>query len=391
MKHILVFYLFIIAFQSSLAQNSVKPDFVTLDLEEAFFRKEEVPLSKFLNNLDYVVLEAGPRSFIGKFAKYEVTDEYIVVRDQFNSDQILVFDRNTGKFIKSVGNYGRGPEEYIRFSYIPYDPDNKVLYALNTSWDLLAYNLMNDDVEIIKVPEFDGSYLCVDIMMDDKIFVGYFLNLYGMEKNLLVFFTRDEVLKIFPNHQVLETMSHGVGGLMNNNYTIYRQDNKINFIEVFSDTLFQLTRNSLIPRYYFKMGKYNVTWQTNVTMDHIRGMDYFYMSGIYESTKYLFITTYFKGIPYLGYVDKSNNKVTFCELNGSGESRYKDDISGLLDVRPIDITEKNEMVYTIQPMELLNYLEENPEKAAELRNNNPWINDIDEFSNPVIAIGTFKE
>ncbi len=117
---------------------------------------------------------------------------------------------------------------------------------------------------------------------------------------MLTLFSRDEVLRIFPNYQVLETMSHGLSGLMNNNCTISRQDNKINFLEAFSDTLFQLTKNSLIPSSYFKMGKYNVTWQTNVTMDHMRGLDYFYMAGIDESTKYLFITILFKGTRYLG-------------------------------------------------------------------------------------------
>src|SRR4030042_6361653 len=230
-----------------------------------------------------------------------------------------------------------------------------------------------------------------DIMMDDKIFVGYFINPLGMEKNVLALFTKDEVLKIFPNYQALKTMSHGVGGLMNDNHTIYRQDNKIYFLEVFSDTLFQLTRDSLIPRYYFKMGKFNVTWQINATMDHKLGMNYFYMLGIDESTKYLFINTLFKGTQYLGYVDKLNNTVTFCKLNSSGVSAFKDDISGLLDVGPMDITEKKEMVYIIKPLDLIKWFKENPEKAAAARKSCPWIKDIDEFSNPVIAIGSCKE
>jgi hypothetical protein len=265
---------------------------------------------------------------------------------------------------------------------------------------LLVYNLSDSDVEIIKTPDLVGSgeiiqlkkqEMSFDIMMDDKIFVGYFINPLGMEKNVLALFTKDEVLKIFPNYQALKTMSHGVGGLMNDNHTIYRQDNKIYFLEVFSDTLFQLTRDSLIPRYYFKMGKFNVTWQINATMDHKLGMNYFYMLGIDESTKYLFINTLFKGTQYLGCIDKLNNTVTFCKLNSSGVSAFKDDISGLLYVRPVDITEKKEMVYIIKPLDLIKWFKENPEKAAAARKSCPWIKDIDEFSNPVIAIGSCKE
>ena len=400
MKQILTFYLLLLSFTTSFGQNLNKSSLIVFDLEKAFSRQSEVPLSKFLNSINYVTLETNPHSIIGRFAHFEVTDEYIIVRDNSIPKQILLFDRKTGKFIKSIGKYGRGPDEYSRFSYIPYDPDKRVLYAVNSLRQLLVYNLSDSDVEIIKTPDLVGSgeiiqlkkqEMSFDIMMDDKIFVGYFINPLGMEKNVLALFTKDEVLKIFPNYQALKTMSHGVGGLMNDNHTIYRQDNKIYFLEVFSDTLFQLTRDSLIPRYYFKMGKFNVTWQINATMDHKLGMNYFYMLGIDESTKYLFINTLFKGTQYLGYVDKLNNTVTFCKLNSSGVSAFKDDISGLLDVRPVDITEKKEMVYIIKPLDLIKWFKENPEKAAAAKKSCPWIKDIDEFSNPVIAIGSCKE
>jgi hypothetical protein len=400
MKQILTFYLLLLSFPTSFGQNLNKSSLIVFDLEKAFSRQSEVPLSKFLNSINYVTLETNPHSIIGRFAHFEVTDEYIIVRDNSIPKQILLFDRKTGKFIKSIGKYGRGPDEYSRFSYIPYDPDKRVLYAVNSLRQLLVYNLSDSDVEIIKTPDLVASgeiiqlkkqEMSFDIMMDDKIFVGYFINPLGMEKNVLALFTKDEVLKIFPNYQALKTMSHGVGGLMNDNHTIYRQDNKIYFLEVFSDTLFQLTRDSLIPRYYFKMGKSNVTWQINATMDHKLGMNYFYMLGIDESTKYLFINTLFKGTQYLGYVDKLNNTVTFCKLNSSGVSAFKDDISGLLDVRPVDITEKKEMVYIIKPLDLIKWFKENPEKAAAAKKSCPWIKDIDEFSNPVIAIGSCKE
>jgi len=86
-----------------------------------------------------------------------------------------------------------------------------------------------------------------------------------------------------------------------------------------------------------------------------------------------------------------NNTVTFCKLNSSGVSAFKDDISGLLDVKPVDITEKKEMIYIIKPIDLIKWFKENPEKAAASRKTCPWIKDIDEFSNPVIAIGSCKE
>jgi hypothetical protein len=49
------------------------------------------------------------------------------------------------------------------------------------------------------------------------------------------------------------------------------------------------------------------------------------------------------------------------------------------------------MIYVIQPIDLINWFKKNPQKAAEARKSFPWIKDIDEFSNPVIAIGRCKE
>jgi len=177
MKMILTFYLFLLIFPTSFCQNLNKSSLIVFDLEKAFSRQEEVPLSKFLKSINYVTLETNPHSIIGRFARFEVTDKYIIVRDNSSIKQILLFDRKTGKFIKEIGKAGRGPDEYMRLSYIPYDPDKNVLYAVNSLRQLLVYNLSDNDVEIIKTPDYVGSAeiiqlkkqeMSFDIMMDDK-------------------------------------------------------------------------------------------------------------------------------------------------------------------------------------------------------------------------------
>jgi hypothetical protein len=400
MKKVFSICLLFLFFPSAFGQSLNKSNLVVLDLDKSFSKQEEVPLSKFLENIKFVPLETTAQSIIGRTPRYEVTDEYIIVRNYNTPKQILMFDRKTGKFIREIGKYGRGPDEYLRFSFIPYDPEKKVLYAVNSLRQLVEYDLSGKIVEIIKTPDYVGSgeviqlskhQMSFDIMMDNKVFIGYFINILGTENNKLALFTKDAVLKVFPNYQALKTMSHGVMGLMDDNHTFYRHDNKIYYLEVFSDTLFQLTSNSLIPRYYFKMGKYNVTWQINATVDHVKLGDYFYMRDINENNNYLFIKILFKRNLYVGFIDKKTNLITFCKLNGSGDSGFKDDLSGLMDVSPIDITENNEMIYVIQPIDLINWFKKNPKKAAEARKSFPWIKDIDEFSNPVIAIGRCKE
>jgi len=91
------------------------------------------------------------------------------------------------------------------------------------------------------------------------------------------------------------------------------------------------------------------------------------------------------------FVEKATNKVTFCKTLESDVPGFKDDISGLMTVIPQGFTPQNEMVWIIQPVQLLKWLKQNPTVAENAFKNLLWLKDIDELSNPVIAIGKSKE
>jgi hypothetical protein len=105
---------------------------------------------------------------------------------------------------------------------------------------------------------------------------------------------------------------------------------------------------------------------------------------------HIFIKFLLKTHSYLGFVEKKNNEIIICKTGSSGISALIDDISGLIDVVPDHFTQDNEMVRVIQPVKLMSWLKENPEKAAMAREKLPWLKDIDESGNPVIAIGKYK-
>jgi hypothetical protein len=149
-----------------------------------------------------------------------------------------------------------------------------------------------------------------------------------------------------------------------------------------------VTKNSLIPRYYFNWGKYNAPYSRQADIDWT---NYFFIKDIDENENTIFLKIYFNKDYFLGYIDKRNNYLTFCKKTNSGISGLEDDISGLMDVIPQDYTENNEMIYVIEPAKLINWLKENPEKAAKARTNLHWLNNIDEFSNPIIAIAKCKD
>ena len=154
----------------------------------------------------------------------------------------------------------------------------------------------------------------------------------------------------------------------------YLWDNRVNFIETYCDTLYQITKETLIPRYFFSWGRYNAPYSKQLEIkENGHYYDYFYIIDIDENKNNIFLRIFFNKLEYLAFIEKENSKVTFCKIGDSGLSGFKDDIDDLMDVIPQDITPNNEMIYIIQPATVIKWLKENPEKASQARNKIQWI------------------
>ncbi len=93
---------------------------------------------------------------------------------------------------------------------------------------------------------------------------------------------------------------------------------------------------------------------------------------------------------YTAFIEKKNNNIVFCKTGDSGLSGFHDDVTGLMDFIPQGFTSDNEMTWVIRPFDLLKWLKENPDRAEQAYKKLPWLKEIDEFSNPIIAIGKCK-
>ena len=85
---------------------------LTIDIQKQIQKVQEVPVSKFSDDLEYIPLELTPT--IGQDMKINLTKDYIIVRNYARgvNSLLLLFDRKSGKFIRQIGKIGRGPEEY---------------------------------------------------------------------------------------------------------------------------------------------------------------------------------------------------------------------------------------------------------------------------------------
>lgn len=374
-----------------------------INLYKSFSKPIAVPISSFVSNVIYVPLETNPLALIsGLIVNYEVTNDFIIVRQSASvNSQILLFDRKTGKFIKEIGKVGRGPGEFSSLGFLPYNNIKHEFYALNNSRDILVYDLAGKCIDIIKKPVTPDikinersvtSFLMLYDILDSDIFVGYFQNFSGNENRKLILFTRDGILKIFPNYLrwVPGKSFHGIMNPPGGFAKFYKWDNKLNFLEIFCDTLYQVTKDSLIPRYYFDPGPYKAEYSNQLEVAS-KTSNYYFMYDVNENKNFIFINFLLKMDGYLGFINKSDNTITVCKKGLSGNSGFQDDIGGLMEIVPNHFTQNNEMVYIIQPFKMIKWIKENPEKANEAKKRHLWLNNIDEFSNPIIAIAKCKE
>jgi hypothetical protein len=321
--------------------------------------------------------------------------------------QILLFDRKTGKFIREIGKQGRGPDEYQVYSYIPFNSDKREIYALGPSRQILVYDLSGKIIDRISPPiwkdigipendeifrHFQTIYVQYYNTLVPNIFVGYVRNNSGTEKRKVVLFSKDGYLKVFPNHLIYKREDwrqfwHPPGQFAK----FYKWNNELNFIEAFCDTLYHITKDRLIPRYYFNFGRFNppYTKQPDIMLQK-HWYEYFFIINICENQDYIFFTFDLKKETYLAFIEKGTKNATICKIGSSGISALKDDINGLMDVIPQSFTPNNEMVFVIKPMELINWLKEDPQNSILLQQSQPWLKEINEFSNPIIAVGNCK-
>lgn len=119
---------------------------INLDVSE---RTNEVHLSQFLSNTEYIPLETNSSCLIGSIKKIEIFDGRIFILDPYMAQKLLVFDK-TGKFLYQIAKRGKGPGEYTHiFDFVIKDRN---LYLLDSRKSVIEYTLDGKYINTYSLP-----------------------------------------------------------------------------------------------------------------------------------------------------------------------------------------------------------------------------------------------
>jgi hypothetical protein len=94
-------------------------------------REKRIHLSSiFKKEVKTIILETVENCLISDISNLQVFEDHFYILDAIQAMALLVFDRD-GRFVRKIGNLGRGPGEYSDISDFTIDAENKHIYILD--------------------------------------------------------------------------------------------------------------------------------------------------------------------------------------------------------------------------------------------------------------------
>jgi hypothetical protein len=143
----------------------------TLDLEAAIDNQRTFDLAEIAGAIEFIPLDdTQPNALVGNIRDIAATKERFYVQDDGREFLFKIFDRR-GRFLSTLGRYGRGPEEFMGNTLFTTDHDGGILYVSGTTGDMRNSGMTfdatgslvnrNDSVSGGKIAFFDGRLFVI--------------------------------------------------------------------------------------------------------------------------------------------------------------------------------------------------------------------------------------
>lgn len=380
MKSILLSFSLVLLFGCYSDSKSKHSNIEVVDLEYAFNHREQIMLSEIANEIIYTPLETTKDCLLGRALRVFLNDEFIIA---IAYRQIYLFDRYSGKFLFEIGKYGKEPDGYRNTIFVmPFNEKTNRIYA--KGWQPNSYYeySLSGKLENILFAPINTKSFC---KINDSISISYIRNYSGKEnKRLIIFDENNNFNNILFNYSTFEKTNNVVS--WKGHGWFYMFDEKINFFELFNDTVYQVINQKISPKYVFHMGKYSPPYEEQSSIKFLNKKEnFFFINDLIESDNLLFFSTEHKSKHLSGFYSKVNNEAFISSSEG-----FQNDIDGFISFIPKSISNNKFLIGFSEAYKVHQWFKDNPQKAANLPEQLQKLKNIKETDNPVVMIVKLK-
>lgn len=412
-KKFFVLIILLWVFLSSCSQTST-PDNYVIDVVNAFNNQKPIHASDCFTKVRYVPLETTDECVIGRGVNVQIVDDMIMVTTTQN--QCFLFDKETGRYLTTVGHYGEDPEGYktssgqinrlteticmnswndswvtydyegnfkgkinlpkgvsLQSSFVPLDPKTWVVHSMDFFSDgieSIRY-IENDSIrKTIVLHEQDGNYNVNNINSISVLKGEYGQEVFGSGAVMVVHF-KDAPEKAYV----------GMVGLNR----LWSVDNEIYFKGDYNDTIYRIKNHELQPAYIFHLGEYQWSYEKRFDTDHDHAL---LVAQILDSKDFMlfrFVHRLFtdeKRKSYNAVYDKKSGELKISPI----DEGIKDDLTHFMPFRPYSVSPYGEYTGYIQAYDVVEWFENYTGDITRLPDEIQLLRSVQDEDNPVVVI-----
>ena len=375
----------------------------------AFERQAEPKASDCFKKIRYVALETTDSCLVGEGAHASILKDWIVVVSGRSRCQL--FDKKTGRFIRTIGHVGEDPEGYSNAYGGWLNPHTDRLYFPGWNKKQVAYRADGsfDSVWTPAIVPGDFPMATAFDYFDAGIIAGYYSASDSVPARL-VLFRGDEIVReqflpmdirgekaVTPDEiAAISVWKDGGGGMLVIKYKnekssltslgnscFWHKGDEMFFHQAYNDTLYRVSADKgLQPVRMLDPGIYG--WPYNERFEDKK--DAIYPTAFMENEDVIlfrFVTNVYndKRKTYNALYRKSDGTVKICPF----DDKITDDMNGFLPLQPGAISASGEFTTILPAEDVISWFEENaaktdiPAEVAALKR-------VGEEDNPVVAI-----
>ena len=303
----------------------------TIDLDKVQMKEKE-SFSSLFKAAGVIVLEMTDNSLLAKIDKIDFIDDSLYVLERGKG---LFLFNGKGKFIRKIGDKGAGVGEYISPIDVSVDTENKKLYLLDSQTQtILKYNADGDYESSFKIDN-QGMFCNRIQYYNGKLYTNLYISGEGESKFLL---SEVDIKNGKRTSFWLDPVQYNKG--WNNMFIANQQPfissyaGKPRFYQLFMDTIFEITQESIQPYIVFQSNNFVTRDYLNIQKETRKASKIFSdlnstgkiynICNYVESGRYIYFNYYMRDNLYICFYDKLQ-KSMFVTQNVKNDLLYVDD------------------------------------------------------------------